>query len=192
MSDTTTDNALFTIILCEFNTRSSSWWTNDKTATEDTKLEFLKIVDLLHRFISQTTHLKPQSSSSIGLILTDQPSLIFHSGDHLSIRSNCHHQITYWKLNLNIKYPPSYERLVWDYNKANFQGIKKSIESVNWKLMFSNKSVHKQVSIFNENQWIYSQTLLQINFQHLMIGTSHRWMILLKVKLRILTGKKTH
>ena len=36
------------------------------------------------------------------------------------------------------------------YNKANVESIKKSIESITWELMFSNKSVHKQGSIFNE------------------------------------------
>ena len=66
------------------------------------------------------------------------------------LHSNCHHQITYCKLNLNIEYLPPYERLVWDYNRANVEGIKKSTESVNWEVMFNNKSVHKQVSIFNE------------------------------------------
>ena len=40
--------------------------------------------------------------------------------------------------------------MVWDYNRANVEGIKKSTESVNWEVMFNNKSVHKQVSIFNE------------------------------------------
>ena len=35
-------------------------------------------------------------------------------------------------------------------NKANVECIKKSIESVNWELIFSNKSVDKQVSIFSE------------------------------------------
>ena len=43
-----------------------------------------------------------------------------------------------------------HECLVWDYKRANVEGIKKSIESVNWEVMFNNKSVHKQVSIFNE------------------------------------------
>ena len=58
----------------------------------------------------------------------------------------------YCKLNLNVKYPPPYEHLVLDYNKANVEGIKKSIESesVTWELMFSDKTVHKQVSIFNQ------------------------------------------
>ena len=40
--------------------------------------------------------------------------------------------------------------MVWEYNRANVEGIKKSIASVNWEMMFNNKSVHKQVSIFNE------------------------------------------
>ena len=35
-------------------------------------------------------------------------------------------------------------------NKANVECIKKSIESVNWELIFSDKSVDKQVSIFSE------------------------------------------
>ena len=66
------------------------------------------------------------------------------------LHSNCHHQITYCKVNLHIEYPPPYEHLVWDYNRANVEGIKKSIESVNWEVIFNNKSVHKQLSIFNE------------------------------------------
>ena len=53
-------------------------------------------------------------------------------------------------IHLNIEYPTPYERLFWDYNRANVEGIKKSIESVNWEVMFNNKSVHKQVSIFKE------------------------------------------
>ena len=40
--------------------------------------------------------------------------------------------------------------MVCYYNRANIEGIKKSTESVNWEVMFNNKSVHKQVSIFNE------------------------------------------
>ena len=103
-----------------------------------------------HQQIAQHTHLLPQTPSCIDLILTDQPNLMVDSGVHPSLHSHCHHHITYCKLNLSTDYPPPYERLVWDYNRANVEGIKKSIESVNWEVMFSNKIVHKQVSIFNE------------------------------------------
>ena len=72
------------------------------------------------------------------------------NGLHLSLHSNCHHQITYCKLNLSTEYPQLYEHLVWDYNKANVEGIKTSTESANWELMFNNKNVHKHVSNFNQ------------------------------------------
>ena len=77
----------------------------------------------------------PQYPSYTDLIFTDQTNLIVDSHVRPSLYCNCHHQITYCKVNLNIKYPPPYERLVWDYN---------------WELLFSNKSAHKQVSISNE------------------------------------------
>ena len=89
----------------------------------------------------------PQSSYCIDSKLIDQP---IHSGVHPSLHPNCYHQIMYCKLNSNIKYPSPYEHLVWDYNKTNAEGIKKCIESITWELIFCNKSVHKQVSIFNE------------------------------------------
>ena len=118
LSDTTFCNSLFTIILGDFNARSSVWWTRDKTTIEGTQLESLTSVYGFHQLISQPTHLLPQTSSCIDLIFTDQPNLIVDSGVHPSLHSNCHHQITYCKINLNIEYPPPYERLFWDYNRA--------------------------------------------------------------------------
>ena len=59
------------------------------------------------------------------------------SGVHPCLYSICHYHIMYCKLNLSIKYPPPYMPLVGDYNKANVESIKKSIDSVNWELMFS-------------------------------------------------------
>ena len=55
-----------------------------------------------------------------------------------------------YKLNLNIEYPSPYERLDWDYEKAHTDNIKKSIESVNYEFLLNNKTVNRQVSIFNE------------------------------------------
>ena len=127
LSDTTTNNALF-VILGVFNARSLVWWLNDKNTAKGMKVT---TVHGFHQLISQPTHLMPQSSSCIDLIFTDQPNLLVDSGVHPSLHSNCHHQITYCKLDINIKYPPTYEHLVWDYNKANVEGIKKSIESIN-------------------------------------------------------------
>ena len=84
-----------------------------------------------HQLVSQHTDLLPQTSFCIDLTFTDQPNLIVDSSVDPLLHSNFHHQITYCKLNLNIEYPPPYELLAWDYNRANVEGIEKSIESVN-------------------------------------------------------------
>ena len=80
-----------------------------------------------HQLISQPTHLLPQNSSCIDLIFTDQPDLIVDSGVHPSLHLNCHHQITYCKLNLNTEYLPPYEHFVWDCKRANVEGSRKSL-----------------------------------------------------------------
>ena len=49
-----------------------------------------------------------------------------------------------------IIYPPPYERLAWDYKRANTDAIISSINQVDWEFLFSNKNVHQQVYIFNK------------------------------------------
>ena len=90
------------------------------------------------------------SASCIDLILTNQPNLVIDSGVHPSLHTNCHHKIVYCKLNLNIKFPPPYERLVWHYNKADTEKVKKSIEQVHWENIIDRKNPHQQVVIFNK------------------------------------------
>ena len=90
------------------------------------------------------------SASFIDLILTNQPSFFIDSEVHPSLHTNYHYEIVYCKLNLNIKFPPAYQCLVWNYNKANAEKKKKSIEQVHWKNMFNYKSPHQQVAIFNK------------------------------------------
>ena len=102
------------------------------------------------QIISDPTHILPHSSYCIDLIFTDQPNYVIDSGTHPSIHPNCHHRITFCKLNLKVEYPPPYERLVWNFKKSNNDVIRKAIELVNWNFLFSNKSVHEQVTIFNQ------------------------------------------
>ena len=48
-----------------------------------------------------------------------------------------------------IGYFLPYERLVWDYKKANIDSIQKALKQINWRFLFSNKSVHQQIEILN-------------------------------------------
>ena len=129
-----------TIILGDFNARSTAWWADDTTNTEGIHLESLTSTHGFHQLISEPTHILPNSSSCIDLIFTNQPNLAIDSGVHPSLHPNCHHQIVFSKFNLKIEYPPPYKRLVWDYNKAKTDSIIKSLKSINWINLFSNKS----------------------------------------------------
>ena len=48
-----------------------------------------------------------------------------------------------------IVYPPPYECLVRDYKRANESVINATLNKVDWEFLFSNKSVNRQVIIFN-------------------------------------------
>ena len=52
------------------------------------------------------------------------------------LHPNCHHQNLFSKLNLEVEYPPLYERLVWDYKNADSQSLKKAIKMFNWEKLF--------------------------------------------------------
>ena len=65
-------------------------------------------------------------------------------GVHVSLRANCHHQIIYAKSNLKIYCPPPYKRVIWHYQDANADDIRKAaICSFNWKRVFTNKDVNQ-------------------------------------------------
>ena len=52
---------------------------------------------------------------------------------------------TFAKLNLQIIYPTSYERLVWDYRNANASSVQKALNMIDWNKLFSNGTVGKQI-----------------------------------------------
>ena len=64
---------------------------------------------------------------------------------HASLFERCHHQIIYAKFNFKIHFPPPYERLIWDYSKANENFIRRSLLKVDWTTALSNLHVNDQV-----------------------------------------------
>ena len=120
----------FTVILGDFNARSKSWWSGDSTTREGTRLDSLVSTHGFHQLISERTHILQNLLSCIDLIFTDQPSLVVDSSVHPALHVNCHHQITYCKLNLKIVFPPPYKRLVWDFERADVNAITTAINQV--------------------------------------------------------------
>ena len=51
---------------------------------------------------------------------------------------------------MKIEFPPPYTREIWDYNKAETNFIKHSIENVYWRNLFLGKHLHLLVEILNQ------------------------------------------
>ena len=68
-----------------------------------------------------------------------------NSGVDSSLHPNCHHHIVHSKFDLNIYYPPPYQRLIWDYKKTDSTNIRKALDTVNWERLFDKKDLNAQV-----------------------------------------------
>ena len=79
------------------------------------------------------------------MTFTSQPNFIVESGIHASLFDRCHHQIIYTKINFKIHFPPPYERLIWDYSKANEKLIRRSLLKVDWIKALNDLHVNYQL-----------------------------------------------
>ena len=138
----------FTVILGDFNARSLRWWSNDITNLNEALVDSLTTTHGFKQSISDAAYILLQSMSSVDLIFTDQPNDVIDCGTHLSLHKNCHHQITFYKLNLKVDYPAPYQGLVRNFKKSNNNSIKRPIKLVNWNSLFSRKNV--KIVIFNQ------------------------------------------
>ena len=145
-----TNNPFLTVMIGDFNAKSSNWYLNDITSFEGSQIEFLASQFAMSQVINEPTHILDNSKSCIDLIFTSQPNMIMDSGVHPSLHSNCHHQIVYAKFDLRVFYPPLYERTVWHFSRANSDHIKKAINLFDWESSLNNLDVNEQVSVFNE------------------------------------------
>ena len=119
----------FTILLGDFSARSKSWWVHDITNNEGTQIESISSLYGFSQLISETTHILQNLSSYINLSFTNQPNLVINSGIK-PLHENCYYQITHTKFNLQIIYPPPYQRLVWDFKNANASSIRKALNII--------------------------------------------------------------
>ena len=143
-------NPFLIAVLDDFNARLQGWYQNDLTTFERCKIDIAASQFGLSQIIKEPTHILTNSASCIYLIFTSQPNLVMHSGVQPSLHPNCYHQVIFAKFNLFIFYPPPCKRLVWYYQQANTDLIKRAIELFDWEKRLSNLDVNKQVSVFNE------------------------------------------
>ena len=150
-----------TLLLGDYNARNTNWRHHDITTTEGIQLETTTTIYGLQKLINEPTHIHKNSSSCIDLIFTNQPNLIVNRGTHPSLHENCQYQTTFAKTRLRTEYPPYY---VWNYAKANVNGINKAISQFNWQGSFTNLPINEQVSIFNSTLMNIFSNFIQIRW----------------------------
>ena len=133
----------------DLNARSSYWWCNDINTTEGLNLFSLTSSNSFFQLINEPTNIQ-RSFTCIYLIFADQPNLSINAGLHSTLHPNCHHQMAHSSFNLNIYYPPPYQRVTWDYKKSDSTKIRETLDSVNWERLFNKKNLNAQVKALNE------------------------------------------
>ena len=87
---------------------------------------------VFNQIVQEPSHIPNSPSSYFDLIFTSQPNLVMEFGIYSSLHSNCHPHIVFTKFNLSISYPPSYERTVWYYERANAELIRRAIDQFHY------------------------------------------------------------
>ena len=70
------NNPFLTVMIGDFNAKSSSWYLNDVTSFEVSQIEFLASQFAMSQVINEPTHILDNSKSCIDLIFTSQPNMI--------------------------------------------------------------------------------------------------------------------
>ena len=149
LDKTSNQNPFLTVVLGDFNTKSSNWYTQDQATHKGSKIDAITSQFGLQQLIKEPTRILGNSSSCIDLIFTPHQSLVMESGTHPSLHSSYDHQIRYAKFNLKIPYLPPYEREIWHYQKANTDQIRNAIKQFPWDRSFKNVEVNEMVFLFN-------------------------------------------
>ena len=108
-------NPLLTVVLGDFNTKSSNWYKHYKATYQGSQIDAVTSQFGLQQLIKELTHILGNYSSCIDLIFTLHSSLVIKSGVHPSLHLNCYHQLAYAKFDLKILYPAPYERKICPY-----------------------------------------------------------------------------
>ena len=140
----------FVLINGDFNCRNSKWFLGDPATPQGARVAALTSFYGLNQLIKTPAHLIQNSATCIDLVFTDQTHLVIESGVHSSLSSTCHHEIVFAKLNLKVEYPPPYERVFWDYSRADKASINRAINAIDWDGLFANKTVESQLSELND------------------------------------------
>ena len=133
------DNPFAVFFAGGFNGHSQLWWSDGDTSAEGTAIEQLTSQMGLNQLLNEPTNFEPNKNPScIDLIFTDQPNCVIESGTRPSLDNFCHRQITNCRMNFQLP-PPSFERKIWHYDRANISLIRRCISCFPWSDVLNKK-----------------------------------------------------
>ena len=111
-------NLTVLIIGGDFNGKCSKWYSFDTSENIGKEPDVITSTAGYARIIDKSTHFTSNSSSSIDLMFTSNPSIIVYSGIEKSLCSSRYPDIVYGKINFRVSFPPPHFRTIWDYKNA--------------------------------------------------------------------------
>ena len=87
-----TNNPFLTVMIGDFNVKSSNWYLKNITSFEGSQIQFFASEFAMSQVIKEPTYILDNSKSGMDLRFKSQPNMIIDSGVHLSLHSNLHHQ----------------------------------------------------------------------------------------------------
>ena len=136
-------------IFGDFNAKCTNWWSSGVNNLNGMELDNLSTFLGYSQLINEPTNFEPNKTPScIDLIFASQPNLVSESGVIASLCSSCRHQITFAKTKFKVILPPTYEREVWHFNRAEINLIRRSISNFNWDKALDKLATNDQVELF--------------------------------------------
>ncbi len=124
------------LLLGDFNDRCVHW--DDRHASSEMGLKFYNFIHdrNLFQLVDEPTRITDTSDSLLDLIITDSPGFI-DNVNTLPPLSDLDHNIIYGQLTFSSDRPINIRRLVWNYNRADFQNLNNEFAAADWDMAFT-------------------------------------------------------
>ena len=108
--------------------------------------------------------------------------MVMDSGVHAPFQPHCHRQIIFEEFDLNVFYPPPYEKTMWYFSQANSDRIKRAVDLFDWESALIDLDVNEQVPVFNDTIINVIMSNFVPNEKNICDGRDPLWMKISKVK----------
>ena len=107
------------------------------------KLQYLCGSNYLKTCISEVTHLTATSATTLDQIVIPKNLPICNISISPPLGNSDHNQISAEIPLIRVHRPSTYNRLIWQYDKADWEGLNLALNIFNWDLCFTDTDIDK-------------------------------------------------